>query len=380
MSVIQGARPKARARYTRPSDYLREYIPPDRDLAKKTFKRQPASSPGFGKKLPGRSPSRLPRVPVPPLLKFLELADEAQDLYEWYRSQQPGYTPGGWIQCRACPPHPNYPIRPGGTVYVAAPNCNGVAMGCLTGQGATTPIGWFSPDPSWPGMAWTDIRYITVNQRHAFRYTFLNPKVGNATVYPPRYIPQPVLPMAAPWRMRDPNNERNRLNDPQPFEPPAQAAPAPNKGGWSNDGTPTRPQNRPPRRHEKEKKTRNIGVQLFNSLDFLSEMSEVIDSIYEALPEKIRKEVEKNWRDEAIFLDKGGQYGVDRADEKLAALWKYWDQLDANQAWKNIAANQLEDQIHGGLHKRLPRNSGNAFEGAEKEIGGFVNEFVELFK
>lgn len=129
---------------------------------------------------------------------------------------------------------------------------------------------------------------------------------------------------------------------------------------------PNRPQvvspagRRPPGRGEKEKKilsrSAKIGVMIFKILDQLSEGADVVDAVFEALPEDVRKRWKCNARRGPI--DNFGQYGISNADCKLQALWHNWHRLDGREAVLNILKNELEDKIYGGIHKHLPKQAG----------------------
>lgn len=393
MAVIeQGARVKPRIRRMRPSDFMEVPYKPIPDAAKKTFKRIPLEIPRFGRKLPvpERLPSRLPRLPALPIspLRFLDIAEELDRQWEWYRSPHKRIDTGpGWIpMCQA---------GPAGWPYICGPysgGYNGAFEGCLDMQafGHAEP-GWNPAPAGFGGDMWLWMmqrNMVWEHQcpsppdwaRYQYSYTFRKREGYVPDGVYPREI-QPALPLLTNNPLPNPNLVRGSYNDPQPIERQAEPEPAasPARQGWSSDGRFTRPENRRPYRNEDEKKTRNIGKRLLDGFDRLSEASEVIDAVYEALPASIRAEAEKRWRDEQAFIDQAGQYGIDRADEKLRVLWEHWDKLDAQQAWKNIAANALEDQIHGAKHKALPRNWGNASQNADKAFGEFVNDFVSVF-
>lgn len=105
----------------------------------------------------------------------------------------------------------------------------------------------------------------------------------------------------------------------------------------------------PPPRGTKEKKVRaeglGLGVAIAKALDGLSEASEVVDAIYESLPDDVKRRWGKG-RKERDF-DQMGQYGIDGADWKLEALWHNWHKINAPEAVKNILYNELEDRLYG---------------------------------
>lgn len=165
---------------------------------------------------------------------------------------------------------------------------------------------------------------------------------------------------------------------------------------------------RPPKRDTKEKKylTRaaRFMAALFGGLDAISENAEIVDNFYDALPKATRDAYEKElgfrWMHlrsgkwvkvppKALkrgLLDKAGQYGIDGADWKAKALWRYWDQVDTEAAFKNIINNQTQDFVYGNIYKNTPKNMGSALdgtfnpgEGRESAFGGiekFLKEYI----
>lgn len=155
--------------------------------------------------------------------------------------------------------------------------------------------------------------------------------------------------------------------------------------------TQPQPQKQPTRRApaaagEKERKvmprSRAIGLALVRALDRLSESAEVVDSFYQALPADVRKRWEKGrgahwakvngkWKWVGLnrgLADQAGQYGIDGADWKLEALWHNWHKVDYAQAIENVAKNELEDRVYGGIYKRLPVNVGQAVDPAMQAL------------
>lgn len=127
--------------------------------------------------------------------------------------------------------------------------------------------------------------------------------------------------------------------------------------------TPTVPRE-PPGRREKQRKNISrsavIGVALYKALDTVSETADIVDAVYDALPE----DVKKRWdRPNRRGVDQFGQYGLNGADWKLQVIWHNAHRLDTEKAWRNIAKNLLEDEIYGQVHRRVPRGVGGpAFE------------------
>lgn len=134
-----------------------------------------------------------------------------------------------------------------------------------------------------------------------------------------------------------------------------------------------------PRANEKESKTisksAKIAVGVFKALDTVSEWSELVDAIYQALPADVRKRWEKG-RSKRGLLDAAGQYGINGADWKIQALWHNFHKVDGPQAFKNIVANEYQDKVLGLLHKNLPRNVGRAVDPGVKEVNKQIEQFL----
>lgn len=116
-----------------------------------------------------------------------------------------------------------------------------------------------------------------------------------------------------------------------------------------------------------------LGVGLWRALDSVSEWAEVIDALFEALPEDVRKRWEKD-RPKRGLVDQAGQYGIDGADWKAQALFWNLHKLDMQQAVINIIENHLEDKLYGGIHSKLPKQTGAALDGAFKELADLLAE------
>lgn len=130
---------------------------------------------------------------------------------------------------------------------------------------------------------------------------------------------------------------------------------------------------KPPKRGEKEKKTRTrskaLMVAIFKALDRISEAAEVVDAVYQALPQSVRKRWDCDARSKRRgLLDNAGQYGIDNADCKAQAVWHNFHKVDAVQAVKNIVRNELQDQALGQIYRRLPKNVGHAVDKGMKTV------------
>ena len=127
----------------------------------------------------------------------------------------------------------------------------------------------------------------------------------------------------------------------------------------------------PPKSGQKERKGLSTMRRLLGLLDAISEGAEVVDAVYEALPEKTKKQWDCSGG--RGLIDSAGQYGIDKADCKLMALWHNWHKVDIDKAVRNIIANQLQDRVIGDLSRAQPVNVGRATEDAQK----LVNDVLE---
>lgn len=170
---------------------------------------------------------------------------------------------------------------------------------------------------------------------------------------------------------------------------------------------------KPGRRVKETKKQRGparLGRMLFKILDELSEGCEVIDALFDALPNDAKKAAMKKqgyvWSPSAkkyvlpgdgslkasdqtteafrpqgagsrAFVDQFGQYGADGCEWKAAALYANADRLDVCGGIQNIFKNFLEDKLHGVTHKYRPKNTVNALADADKQFGKDVNELLD---
>lgn len=176
--------------------------------------------------------------------------------------------------------------------------------------------------------------------------------------------------------MADPNMMRNLPTLPPPA---GSVAPQPPRGERKRLPAPPRykgivltqrgrvprgnPHKRKPDRYKtKTKKAIGGGQEMFRTLAVISEVAEVIDALFEALPQSTQDrymgkprwwQMPPEWqRDNQGLLDRAGQYGIDRADVKLVALWYNWYSVDVDKFIKNVGSNLLFDRIVGEAHGR----------------------------
>ena len=125
-------------------------------------------------------------------------------------------------------------------------------------------------------------------------------------------------------------------------------------------------QRKPPEPYEQESKystrSKRFAIALAKVMDGISEGSEVITSFYDALPEELRKQIEKarfpnarwikdkrtgKWRKVGMDRpgDQYGQYGIEGADWKAQALWEHWDKVDMEAAMENLFKNYVKSDL-----------------------------------
>lgn len=110
----------------------------------------------------------------------------------------------------------------------------------------------------------------------------------------------------------------------------------------------------PPRRNERENKNQSraakLGIAGFRALDTFSELSEIGQAFWDALPEEVKKAARCRTKNLQI-----GQYGAAINKCQLRAIINNWDKIDTNEAWKNIAKNLVEDMSIGEFHRWLAK-------------------------
>lgn len=155
----------------------------------------------------------------------------------------------------------------------------------------------------------------------------------------------------------------------------------------------------PPRRGEREPPKRISASRRFMglamaALDNVSELSEIVDAFYDALPLEVRRKVEKargyhwakvngawRWMPPRVsrqFIDSAGQYGIDGADWKAKALWDHYRSIDTEQALRNVINNQAQDFVYGQLYRNMPANTGHALDDGFKQINKVLENHVYI--
>lgn len=368
----------------------REFVPPHPNWWRR---------PGFGKRLPKRLPLRLPYDPF----KFLpneRVLPYIMPLPDGIprRNPDPIIPPGGFKLVEYCEIPP---VEWNGYIRGPKGNCpsnnwclSGQAIGgnpeggdmYVTGKGEY--IGSFPAflDRPCNSFWW---QYVTgggiVRHKHWRTYRRLS---GAQTEEPPQVVPflQTLVPAFDPNVMRGlPSLQpalQTALQQATETETETETETLTKAVSFSSTGLkqPVRPVRRaPPRRNSKHKKSMTVakwlGPLVFGALDTISEFSEIVGAIYDSLPDHIKKQYDQPGRG---LTDAAGQYGIDGVDWKAEALWDHWDKIDPEKAVKNILNNVAQDELLGLLHKHLPVNQGQAFEGAFKHINKALETYLFL--
>lgn len=355
---------------------------------------------------------RWPRVRVPGL-PWVDLVEAGLPLvFPNPDKTKPPILPSNYRWCNGpvgSPPGLNYISTP---YFHSSGTCNLTLP--LTGQAGAT----------FPGVSLSLVRH---NWRRDYRTTFFDRNVVLGTVEriggAVAVQPQPFQPYIEVRGRTDPNRQRfdrpRPEYDPRPRVVPAPAtgtvpamAPTPDSpyapdGAWQWDpahvpgtesdfgsinrpGTGTVPATVTPgapyippvtrapptipgeRQRKILTRSAKIGIALYKALDAVSETAEVVEAIFEALPD----DVQKRWRhcNKKYQGSSFGQYGVGGAHCKLQAIYHNIHRLDVEQALKNILKNELQDRIIGGMQAGLPKNTGAAHAEAEKRLAKWLDD------
>lgn len=132
----------------------------------------------------------------------------------------------------------------------------------------------------------------------------------------------------------------------------------------------------PPGANEREvPKTKGVGAVFRAAMDVISESAEFVDALYESLPEKTRKKWDCSGS--RGLIDSAGQYGIDKADCKMRALWHNTKKIDPVKAIKNIIANEIQDKVIGDLSRMQPKEVGRTTEDGMKAVNDLLDALFE---
>lgn len=379
----QGARAIAR----RPSDLKQYYEPKVRRFPGNPHLLRPERAP-FGDRPGVARPGKIPLAPsaippamrrrfIPPMWSIppgiaipLGAGDWLDEWWQHWKNPEPYGLPGPWTlyhDCGRSPGNPPYAV-PGVHVTVAhefrfftseIPKClAGQARGTTIRQ-VWTPSQGYITDPaaisgSYDEAVLQDTRQAIgtglVGSRHDKHYH----APSNQTGFKPTVRPS----LAWPWDpLKDPNVERGLPGEPSPAWPEPPPVEVPPAWSWSDAPPGTSPprahERTPPRPNQREAKFRSraarLGVFLWNLMDTVSELTEIMGALYKGLPPEVRA---KAGCAKGINI---GQYGSDFNRCMAETLWKNWHKLDGATAFKEIAKNVAEDMTVGQFHRWLDK-------------------------
>lgn len=374
----------------------REFMPPRSANNNDPFRSRPAR-PTFGTKGLPRGLVAIPSFPLGNLVKFGLQAADLIALTKYARDPARGF--GFNLHPKAhdkmykqlkwsCDSFTSSGYEYGAWDRLYGGLGNPVVLSCITGQAAggqpqdaylhanyhhgpitgptsfTTIIGPADGafDPNW----WYGARF-----RNSIGYHTSIP-AGVTTFYKWRY--KPFVPLPSAGFIPNPNIQRG-MPSPEPMEWPSPGndlVTPPRVGFRTNGLTAVRFRPGPPARPKPGTRERKsyATAALLGVLDNISEIAEIVDAFYDALPEDVTKKWNRPGRG---IIDAAGQYGIDGADWKLRALWHNWDKLDVEKAIKNVIKNEIQDKVLGSIHKNLPRNSGHANDPAFKQLNKILD-------
>lgn len=143
----------------------------------------------------------------------------------------------------------------------------------------------------------------------------------------------------------------------------------------------------PPARGVRESKALSklarFGIALAKVMDTVSESAEIIDAVYDALPQDVKDRWEKGVSYEYSVYDgvrqgdNYGQYGIDGADWKVRAIYYNWRKVDIQQAARNIVKNHVSDKIIGKYQSGMPVNLGNAVGSGEMKAAQIIDKSLD---
>ena len=170
-------------------------------------------------------------------------------------------------------------------------------------------------------------------------------------------------PGAAPWTWERPKNLVPLGEAPagSPNHPNSSRGYAVRDGASTSTAAPPAHRRRPPPPGTKERKgTTSSGATwsildriLFKGSKVMAELTEVADLVevfFEALPEHIQEQAKKEWR--SMNPDSRGGMAM-----KAWAVYKYADHLDLSKIVTGYIYNHYEDKVIGTLNRRAEENS-----------------------
>lgn len=168
------------------------------------------------------------------------------------------------------------------------------------------------------------------------------------TTWPPIVTPIPGNPPLNPPRPVDPP-----LNPPRPRPwNPARPGVRPVARGHPRVIARSRSvahRNQPPGRNVKERKAkaRTLVARMARVAFSVTEGLDIVDALWDALPKEVRNKVPKTGITGPTARHPGVKYWSPQ--DKLQALYRHIDELDLEEAIKNLIKNHIEDEVYGRL-------------------------------
>lgn len=281
-----------------------------------------------------------------PFLNIAKLVVETA----WPYSGELQWPPGGTVCCQV--PRLGPPLYWGRQATSLGTGCAGASCAALQAIGSS-PNYVGRPLPTLSGayriltLGHANVNFPQIRQDYAERRFYptpltqgLNGHVGRRPYARPIHKPWTINPFTLPIQQPMP------LPLPLPMPLVSQRMDEP-LGRQTSSGEKRQPIFRrvPPRPGDKEKKIRAtagfVGLvqRVFHGG---TEALDALDAIHDALPKKYQAKGGK----------KDGKYWKASPQAKLNAIYKYWDQLDLNEAVKNLIINHLTDEVVGRIAGR----------------------------
>jgi hypothetical protein len=200
-----------------------------------------------------------------------------------------------------------------------------------------------------------------------FTYPSIDPMVLpiNKPVFDPGPLPFKDLPYRHPNPFRSPTEQTQRGPRPRtrPSDPRIPAVQV------DSDGTVTRlpPADhvfKPPGKKSKERKIRisTGGTLLRRAFDGITELRDAVDAFWWALPSSDRTKVKQVPKSKRYY---GVKYQTPTLQQKMADLYKHWNDVDMNKAVDNLVQNEIGDRAAAKVGKA----SGQAAAATGRPVG-----------
>lgn len=189
---------------------------------------------------------------------------------------------------------------------------------------------------------------------------------------PPRPFPEPIPRPVIPYLGTGPGTQREAgydvdipvgrdpyrpTVDPDPWHPPR---PGEDPHTYKPPG---------PRTKERKVRVNSKFMWLLRRAHDATELNDLIDNLFEALPKDLQKQVDKSGiTKKGAFIGEGKKYATPA--DKLRLLYEHWDKVDMVKAVRNVAINEIKDRLDGGVHGGADRFSQRRLGGSRFVQGG----------